>query len=51
MESAAPEPVRGHQEVYRRPHHQDKLQRRVPRERKDLSQQTQHDPRPGNTAV
>ena len=39
--------VRGHQKVHRRPHHQNELQRRVAGKRKDLSQQTKHDPGPG----
>ena len=48
MEDFAAQPVRGHQEVHCRPHHQDELRSGSSGERKNIPQQTQHDSRPGN---
>ena len=47
LESPAPEPVRGHQEVHCRTDHKDQLGAGESREGEDLSQQTQHDPGSG----
>jgi len=49
MEDFATKPVRGHQEVHRRPYHQDQLRPRSSGKRKDIPQQTEHDSRSGET--
>lgn len=47
MESSAKKSMRGHQEVHRGSHHQDKFGSSQFGEGEDLSQQAQHDSRTG----